>query len=792
MPQPFDQDSESRFKVEFNADVHLIQVLGEQLIGSEQVGILELIKNAYDAGATVCDVWIEKVPGLPPAEFWDPLVSDLPGPVITITDNGSGMDESAIRDGWLRPATRIKTAVKDRLKREREEADKRGSRDEYERLVSTLKFERGGRLPLGEKGVGRFATNRLGRFLLLQTKTMFEPYEWVLAIDWNEFFAKDDEPRDLANVKLDLIRRQPQRDYGSTNSGTMLRIYGGREGFAWTEEKLRDVGRAISLLRSPDEKRKPLSFSANFHCPQLSDAEFIPLTDTITAPFVCTALVDETGIAEIEIRFEPPQSLSKPIPPQTWIEKVDLRHTPPEDNRKYWKQQPPQSGLRLPECGPFTMDIKLWIRTKEWIDSPDWTEFTAYLEEFGGIGIFKDGLGILPAQIATRNDWLRLSKRHIKRGANISYYQMWGSADVLQEQTPSLVERTSREGMIETRAFNDLSELVRGVILILEFRVKETRDRYNRMKRGEHLSDAEITRKINLARKLLDHISGEYNFSVDPYGLTKTIGGSKDPKETVASISEALDDTRSRVRELREENDGLLAAAGYGIAIAVAVHEIEKIASNLYFGLNRLTEKLGSDNVELSSQSRQLARTTQSLSNELKRIAPLRVTRLESKRKFKVRDCVLAASGAFQLTWEDAGIAFTCSSKSSDFEIDGSFGMCSQVFANLFDNSTYWLRSSTTENKRIRVELDAVSRRVIVADNGPGIAKKMQAHLFELFYSLKNPPSGLGLYICQYYMRQMRGSIRQSFETERISGFTGAHFTLIFPKEISNTNGEYE
>mgnify|MGYP001618175328 FL=1 len=42
----------NEIEVNFVADVHLIQILGEQLIGSEKVGILELIKNAYDAGAT--------------------------------------------------------------------------------------------------------------------------------------------------------------------------------------------------------------------------------------------------------------------------------------------------------------------------------------------------------------------------------------------------------------------------------------------------------------------------------------------------------------------------------------------------------------------------------------------------------------------------------------------------------------------------------------------------------------------------------------------------------------------
>ena len=87
------RSAESTQDVYFVPDVHLIQVLGEQLISSEKVGVLELVKNAYDAGASHCDVWVEKVPGMLPAPRPDSSLDDLDGPIITITDNGIGMTE---------------------------------------------------------------------------------------------------------------------------------------------------------------------------------------------------------------------------------------------------------------------------------------------------------------------------------------------------------------------------------------------------------------------------------------------------------------------------------------------------------------------------------------------------------------------------------------------------------------------------------------------------------------------------------------------------------------------------
>jgi hypothetical protein len=157
-------------ELNFKADSHLVQVLGEQLIASERVGILELVKNAFDAGARSCNVRIEKIPDLPavPESLYE--FNEFDGPVIVIEDDGSGMTKEEIERGWLRPASTIKTNVKERLRAEREKAIREGKLGTYNKLLKTLKTENKGRIPLGEKGVGRFAAHRLGRRLIIKTK----------------------------------------------------------------------------------------------------------------------------------------------------------------------------------------------------------------------------------------------------------------------------------------------------------------------------------------------------------------------------------------------------------------------------------------------------------------------------------------------------------------------------------------------------------------------------------------------------------------------------------------------
>ena len=77
---------EGEIRLNFQVDAHLIKVLGEQLIGSEKVGVLELIKNAYDAGATQCTVRIENSSALPSGAV-DYQFPNLQGPVIVVEDN---------------------------------------------------------------------------------------------------------------------------------------------------------------------------------------------------------------------------------------------------------------------------------------------------------------------------------------------------------------------------------------------------------------------------------------------------------------------------------------------------------------------------------------------------------------------------------------------------------------------------------------------------------------------------------------------------------------------------------
>ena len=93
----------------------LLTMLGDQLIKNEQIAVIELIKNSYDADADWVKVSFENFSK-------DYKVTSKSR--IVIEDNGTGMTKAIIEKSWMNPATPNKftrdgkvrkTALKNRI-----------------------------------------------------------------------------------------------------------------------------------------------------------------------------------------------------------------------------------------------------------------------------------------------------------------------------------------------------------------------------------------------------------------------------------------------------------------------------------------------------------------------------------------------------------------------------------------------------------------------------------------------------------------------------------------------------
>ena len=133
-------------------DSALIYRLGYELVGRAETAVSELIKNAYDADARKVDVYFKD--------------TDQTGGTIIVIDNGTGMDFDKLKNGFLRISTSDK-------------ADNPIS-EKYQRPRA------------GRKGIGRFATQRIGDQLTIITSRVDMDYALKVTIDWQKYQPKTD------------------------------------------------------------------------------------------------------------------------------------------------------------------------------------------------------------------------------------------------------------------------------------------------------------------------------------------------------------------------------------------------------------------------------------------------------------------------------------------------------------------------------------------------------------------------------------------------------------------------
>jgi signal transduction histidine kinase len=215
----------------FTVDSALLSELGEKLVETAHVALVELVKNAYDADATHVSV---KILPDPPR-----------GPVVQLIDNGSGMTFRDVQNYWMRIATTHKKTHQ--------------LSDCY------------GRPRTGSKGIGRFSCRRLGARLRLVTSALvgdsrFEQTE--VTIDWTKFKPGEE----ISTITCDGSRKTVLNG----SPGTTLIIEGSRED-EWSKRGYDFLKRQLAVLTANRGRKRPgfeedPGFNINLEAPGFNEA----------------------------------------------------------------------------------------------------------------------------------------------------------------------------------------------------------------------------------------------------------------------------------------------------------------------------------------------------------------------------------------------------------------------------------------------------------------------------------------------------------------------------------------
>lgn len=202
--------------LQFKISSALKDLVGKDLITSDNVAIFELVKNSYDAYA-------------------NHVVITFTENKITIADNGKGMSLSDLKNKWLFLGF---SAKKDGT--EDEVNDKQKSyRDKIRRFYA------------GAKGIGRFSCDRLGRLLTITTKTRNSLLAEQILVDWANFEV--DQKIEFDNVDVEHRTLNVDNVFPDQEShGTIIEIEDLHdEETPWTRKHILELKRSLQKLINP-------------------------------------------------------------------------------------------------------------------------------------------------------------------------------------------------------------------------------------------------------------------------------------------------------------------------------------------------------------------------------------------------------------------------------------------------------------------------------------------------------------------------------------------------------------
>ena len=385
----------------------LLKTIGAELISSEVVAVIELVRNSYDADATRVDLI-----------FKDPHDSDRGS--LEIRDNGHGMTRSIVLGPWLEPATDHKRHLA-------------GGETGGERSPS-------GRRRLGSKGVGRFAVQRLGDELKLRTRADGGPNEVIAWFDWDALQGG----RYLDEVRIPWEERRAGRE---SLVGTSLIVTGLRD--RWSTDRFDKLRLGLSRLISPSmEEDFNIFLEINGAVDEITSA-----VDPDSAMYQIKGIVEPGGHATISYQdingdsevwdrnvLWPEASEHKCGPLEFQISAWDLDSAP---LKLFLKKTKSQMGLR---------------------------DFRKTIREHSGISLYRDGFRILPYG-EPDNDWLRLDRRRVNNPTmRLSNNQVLGNIHLSADGNPHLQDQTNREGLVANEAYTHLQAVVVELLGYLENR----------------------------------------------------------------------------------------------------------------------------------------------------------------------------------------------------------------------------------------------------------------------------------------------------------------------------------
>ena len=663
----------------FKPNARLILQLGDQLIRSESIAILELIKNSYDACANKVIVRAKNMD--------NPRLGE-----IVIEDDGYGMDLTTVRDVWLHPGTTFK-----------------------KKLVNDKKYQSPcNRLPIGEKGIGRFGVHKLGNEIELISSADGKK-EVRLKIDWKDF----DNDQLLDQVPVDLTERTPELFVGRTGTKLIIRDLKSK----WTRGTVREMYRAITSLNSPFDTID--SFKVDFKTDKSEWLNgLLKFKDVVDhALFEAKATIKGNKL-DLDYYFTPwttMKELNKRHHSEKGIEMVHQVYD--EEKKKKVKKDIDLADYKIGE-----VKLKLLIydldSTILSLGVEDKKGLKDYLKSNGGVRVYREGIRVYDYG-EPGNDWLNLDIERVNLPtARISNNIIIGAVQLDRLASSDLEEKTNREGFIENDAYREFLSAVRFTIARVVTQRNIDKDK---IRNYYGRSKVPITDSLRQLREKIE----------------KNVESEKERKEITSIIDEIWDDYKT-ITEV------YIRSASAGLSLSIVIHEIEKIIAELM--------KV----VEASSSSERIRSLTKHLGKLIDGYSG--VIRKRSRKEHSAVQVINDSLGNIEFRLRAHEIIIVDHyRKIKDFNIliKCAESLIIGTIVNIIDNSIWWLTYGKVQLKKIFIDISDEMpgyTTILIADNGPGFTLPAE-EVIKPFISNKEGGIGIGLHLANEIMNSHGGEL---------------------------------
>ena len=745
-------------QINFTVDAGIINRLGQELVGRRETAVAELIKNAYDADATVVTL-----------NFIN--CNEVEQGTLTIEDDGCGMNKEQLISGFMRIA----------------------SIDKIENPVSA-KYKR---YKAGKKGIGRFATQFLGNKLTIITQTLTAEKALSITIDWDKY---------VIGQNIESIYNPISEIPKTKSEGTSLIINGVRD--VWTNAQINRVFRYVSELLQPNylsDREDTFKFAVKDK--DAFEVKFFKTENTLkTAIADSQKLIFDRALAIIEGYVDKAKDAYITVQSTAFDIDEELMPISAGDNSK-------DRDIVLPYKTLQNVHFKAYyfIYEANYYEDMPKMELNRLkeLSKEAGIRLYRNGFRVLPYG-EEGNDWLEIDKTDTNKvkvliqetNKKIDAYipfgnrNFWGFVEVLDTQKPTLFEETaSREGLIENEALSELKDFLfkslkkaAEKINYQRFLRKDKKER--EVKQTVEKTLKEEIKKLQEVINSITTVSNADTFSSEPI--------SQEIKTLIDNVAQRYEVERQQTIE----TEGMLRVlAGLGLVIGEFAHEIRQFTPAFQGDISfLLRQNLPTDIKEAVDDLAQNFKDFQTYAsyfdeaitqNTHRELVPLNLQSIVDKfSKTVAKD---AQNSKISIELEHMrGEYYTCPMHYSEW---------TSILWNFYTNAKKAIRRARASVGKIKISCGEEKDKIYLEfqDNGDGIPPGNENKIFNAFFSTTTPASytatiteqqtgtGLGLKIVKDTIEFYQGEI---FLIPAESGYTTC-FRIEAPKSSQKQLDEY-